>query len=81
MRRSKGSEAPASTYNWRCELAGEVLGEGAAPSWSEAIRACERAAGWDRRVEPAPPAGCKRGAVMFVRSPDCSLHLALGWVV
>lgn len=71
----------ASTFEWRCELDGVELGSGSVPTWAEALRAAERAAGWDRDKSPSAPASCKARAVILVKSPGSLSWLALGWVV
>jgi len=61
-------EAP---FAWQCYYYDEPdnvrtrreLGAGRAATWADALRAIERADGWDRATQPRPPATARRDAV------------------
>ena len=63
-----------AAYVWRCYYyvdSDDVrtsceLGHGRAATWSEAMRAIERAAGWDRVTQPRPPATARRDALGMI---------------
>lgn len=73
---------PGAPFLWRCVAwrgdVRRIVGEGEAATWPDALRAIERAAGWDRRLHPYPHADVRRDAVGAVLSPGNSLWTATG---
>lgn len=68
MSAARASKDASVPFRWRCyRRVGEhevvELGKGEASSWAEALRAIERAAGWDRRVDAMPPAKAFKDAI------------------
>jgi len=67
-------EESQARYAWRCYYYADPddvgtsreLGRGTAATWSEAMRAIERAAGWDRATQPRPPATARRDALGMI---------------
>ena len=62
----------ASGFEWRCirrvgAWGWDTLGVGQTADYAEALRAAERAAGWDRLQSPSPPATADREAIISVR--------------
>ena len=60
-----------AAYVWRCYYyvdsddvrTSRELGHGRAATYAEALRAVERAAGWDRQTQAVPPATARRDAM------------------
>ena len=60
-----------AAYVWRCYYYADPddvrtsreLGHGRAATYAEALRAVERAAGWDRQTQAVPPATARRDAM------------------
>lgn len=69
-----------SKYEWRLLDADDrrEIAHGAADSWEEALRAMERACGWDRRVDALPPRSRRQRTVGIVRAPGTTRWIVVG---